>query len=245
MDKYKLDLNDVNYNFFHFTQKRNLDSIKENGLIPKIGAHAKYLEKTPKVFFVEGLDNLLILFDCWINVYAKIPLFPITYGLGSKCLRFKYFPKFIADIYFKWTTVNKSHKKYAHQVFDQLLEECILLNLDLKEGLDFNSNDQDEIKTRGYRKSHLIIMGYSEAYSDMDSTCMDKWNMHTLSEHGIPKDKIKLCYINDSCKMMDILMFALNHTGLNLEKICPVLYEYLESRNLLSKIKDEKATNQN
>ena len=53
----------MNLNFFHFTWKSNLTNIEEKGLLPKKGHHAKYIEKTKKVFFVEGLDNLLILFD--------------------------------------------------------------------------------------------------------------------------------------------------------------------------------------
>lgn len=73
MEKYQLTDNDMNKNYFHFTKKKNLNSIKERGLIPKIGFHAQALEETKKVFFVEGLDNLLILFDCWINVCEKYP----------------------------------------------------------------------------------------------------------------------------------------------------------------------------
>ena len=86
MKIYKLSLDDINLNYFHFTRRDNLDSIEKRGLLPKKGAHAKYIEETEKVFFVQGLDNLLILFDSWINVYKKIPMLPdlkVTYGLGS------------------------------------------------------------------------------------------------------------------------------------------------------------------
>ena len=62
MKKYELSLNDIDFNYFHFTNKKNLESIKEEGLIPKIGYHAISLERTKKVFFVQCLDNLLILF---------------------------------------------------------------------------------------------------------------------------------------------------------------------------------------
>lgn len=64
MKKYSININDINSNYFHFTSKNNIGSIEKNGLIPKIGKNAKYIEKTEKVFFVEGLDNILILFDC-------------------------------------------------------------------------------------------------------------------------------------------------------------------------------------
>jgi len=151
MNIYKLNTNDIDSNFFHFTKRNNINSIKINGLIPKIGENAKFLEKTNKVFFVNGLDSLLILFDCWINVYEKLALFPFLYTLGSRCIRYKYFPKFIAKWYFKW--VNKhSHKERAYKVFDQLLNDCILLNLDIKERIDFawmilmKSKQEDMIK---------------------------------------------------------------------------------------------------
>ena len=64
MKKYKLDLGDIDSNYFHFTRQSNLKSIDSKGLLPKISVHAMSLEDTKKCFFVQGLDNLLILFDC-------------------------------------------------------------------------------------------------------------------------------------------------------------------------------------
>ena len=75
VELYKLSKNDLNLNYFHFTQKSNLKSIEEQELIPKKGNHAKYIEETKKVFFIQGLDNLLIIFNCWINVYKKFQLY--------------------------------------------------------------------------------------------------------------------------------------------------------------------------
>jgi len=62
---------------------------------------------------------------------------------------------------------------------------------------------------------------------------MDEWNMHTLSNIGVSADKIKLCSINGSIKMKDILLFALKKRNLNLEKVCPILYEYLKDRDFI------------
>lgn len=230
MKKYQLSLKDIKTNYFHFTKKSNLESINENGLIPQKGRHAKYIEETEKVFFVKGLDNLLILFDCWINVYKKVPLVPVskvTYGLGSKAMRSRYFPMFLVDIYLKLIKKSKRHKEYAYKVFDKLLDECVLLQLDIKEGKDFSFDDIDEIKTRGYKKRHLIELGYSEKYSDMTSSNMDNWNLHTSNNRGIESNKIKLCVINDSPNIKDIFNYALENTNLNLMDICPNLYDYL------------------
>lgn len=237
MKKYELSLNDIDFNYFHFTWREKLDSIEEKGLIPKKGKHAKYIEETEKVFFIEGLDNLLILFDCWINVYKKIPILPdskLTYGLGSKAMRSKYFPMFLVDSYFMLVKNSKCHKKYAYKIFDKLLAESILLHLDIEENKDFSFSDIDQIKSRGYRKRHLIELGYSSKYSDLNSNKMDKWNLHTFSNHGVASSKLKMCFINNSCDMINILLYALKNTKIdNIEQVCPILYDYLKNRKYI------------
>lgn len=233
MESYKISDVDINSNYFHFTSKNNLDSIKEKGLIPKKGRHAKYIEETNKVFFVRGLDNLLILFDSWINVYSKIPLLPdskMTYGLGSKAMRSKYFPMIFVDLYFILVKNSKRHKRYAYKIFNQLLDDSILLKLEVKDGIDFSLLDIDEIKSRGYRKRHLIELGYSENYSNMNSNRMDNWNLHTFSNKGIEVNKIKLCFIGESCSIRDIFNYALENTKLSIKDMCPTLYNYLNDR---------------
>lgn len=232
MEKYNLSIKNLNSNYFHFTPKYNLESIQKNGLIPKIGKNARYIEKTEKVFFVEGLDNLLILFDCWINVYYYMPKIPFIYTLGSHFLRQKWFPQFIADGYFGILKKTKLHKKRAYKVFDKLLDESVLLKLDLEENIDFKYDDIDEIKSRNYKKRHLELMGYSKKYSSLENSNMDKWNLHCLSKHSININKIKLCYINGSCQLRDIFNYTINTTKLDLKDICPILYDYIASKKI-------------
>lgn len=161
----------------------------------------------------------------------EVTTVPLVYTLGAWLLRYKWFPNFISNTYF--ATVNKyKHKKKAFKVFDKMLKDAVLLNLDLKENIDFKWDDTDEIKVRGYRKEHLITMGYSPNYSDVNSISMDEWNMHTFPNHGITADKIKLCSINDSTRLIDIFYFALEQTEIDLKTTCPCLYEYLCSRNI-------------
>ena len=239
MKKYNLDNKDINNNYFHFTEYSNINNIEEKGLLPKKGKHAGLLEENEKVFFVKGLDNLLILFDCWINVYKKKPPFKETSPLlkiGSIAMKTKYFPTFWVDFYFKVTKNSKNHKKIAYQVFDKLLEECVLLNLDIKENIDFKMTDIDEIKSSGYKKKHLITMGYSKKYSKLEDNSMDEWNLHTIANRGVNKDKIKLCYYNNSCKMKDILIFAINNTKIDLDEITPVLSDYLKDRGIRKEV---------
>lgn len=232
MKTYEITSKDIKSNYFHFTNLENLESIEKKGLIPSKGSHAKHLEKNKKVFFVEGLDNLLILFDCWITVYTKIPLIHIPYKYASKFLQSKKKSLFITDIYFALIKNSKMHRNFAFKVFDRLLAESVLLNLNIKEGIDFKEDDIDEIKAAGFKKEHLIIMGYSLKYSDMDSNLVDKWNMHTFSGQGVGPDKLKKCSLDGSYDIKSILLFALKNTTIDVENICPVLTRYLKSRNL-------------
>lgn len=229
MENYKITIEDINSNYFHFTPKNNIDSIKSNGLVANIGKNARYIEKTKKIFFVEGLDNLLILFDCWINVYYYMPRIPIIYTLGAYLLRQKWFPQIIADSYFKTLKKTKIHKQRAFKVFDKLLDSSVLLNLDLKENVDFSFADKDEIKSRGYQKRHLELMGYSEQYSSLEKNDMDRWNLHTFSNQKVDKEKIKLCVLeNGSYELRDIFNYCIKNTKLDIKTKCPVLYTYLE-----------------
>ena len=218
---------------FIFTKKSNLKSIQKSGLLPSISFHAKYLEETKKVFFVQGLNHLLILFDCWINVCSKYPLIPGMFHLGTKVMKYKWFPKIIINAYFKYINYNKIHKYIAYKYFDWFLKKYILLNLDLKEHIDFDFNDIDQIKAKNYPKEYLIKGGYSPVYSDLKSIKMDKWNLHTFSNHGIHSSKIKICHVKDSYQMTDILNYAINHTNLDIQNVCPVLYQYLKNRNYI------------
>lgn len=227
MEEYKITFRDIQHNYFHFTSKRNLKSIKQNGLVPKIGNNSKFLEKSKKVFFVEGLDNLLILFDCWINCYYYIPKIRFIYGLGAWLLRQKWFPQIIPDVYFGILKKTRLHKKRAYKIFDKILNESVLLELDLKENIDFKSNDIDEIKSRNYQQKHLELMGYSKKYSSLENNYMDKWNMHCIPNHIVEIDKIKICFLNNSYSLKDIFNYAIKQTTLNLEDTCPVLYDYL------------------
>ncbi len=233
MKNYKLSLNDINSNYFHFTRQSNLKSIDSKGLLPKISFHAMSLEDTKKVFFVQGLDNLLILFDCWIHVCSKYPLIPGMFSLGTKIMRYKWFPKIVINAYFKYTEYNKLHKLVAYKYFDSFLKNYVLLNITIKEKIDFSFDDIDQIKAKGYPKEYLIKGGYSPKYSDLETIKMDKWNLHTFSNHGIDSSKLKLCYINESCKMIDILDFALNNTNIDIKEVCPDLWKYLKKRNYI------------
>lgn len=232
MNYYNIDKKDLTSAYFHFTRKSNMESICENGLLPKISHHAQSLEDTKKVFFVEGLDQLLILFDCWINVCEKYPHIPGAFHLGTKIKGKSRLSKLFIHVYFKWTQINKLHTFVAYKYFDRFLKRYILLNINIQEGVDFSFDDIDQIKAKGYDKDYLIKGGYSLKYSNLETTKMDKWNLHTFTNHGVNPDKISICCVDGSCKMLDILNYALKNTNLDIASVCPVLFKYLKSRKI-------------
>lgn len=231
MNKYIITELDINQNFFHFTNEKNLKDIEKEGLIPFVGHNSRYIEKSKKVFFIEGLDNLLFLFDCWINCYFYIPVIPFIYKLGAYFLSKRWFPMFIADGYFGVLKKSKIQRKRAFKIFDKFLDEGIMLKLDLEENIDFRYDDEDEIKAKGYQKRHLELMGYSKQYSSLENNKMDRWNLHTLTNHGVSKEKIEQCYLNNGkYRLKDIFDFCLEHTQIDVDKMCPILADYLNYR---------------
>lgn len=58
---------DTQFSFFHYTNKNNIQSIDENGLIPKIGDSATGIELTEKIFFAIGTKGVFSIFDSWIK----------------------------------------------------------------------------------------------------------------------------------------------------------------------------------
>lgn len=229
---YYINKSDMTLGFFHFTDKKNLKSIMAKGLLPNIGLHAKNIESTKKVFFVEGLDNLLILFDCWLTALYYIPAIPIIYKLGAFFLKFEWFPSIIGDSYFKILKASKLQQKRAFKILDKTLKNGLLLKLDLEEDIDFSYNDKDEIKSKGYIKRHLEVCGYSEKYSDLNSNIMDRWNMHTFSNHIVSSKKINVGHLQEeSFELRDIFNYCLKNTNMDLESICPELCAYLKYIN--------------
>lgn len=175
---------------------------------------------------------MLILFDCWINVFYYKPKISFIYTLGALALRQKWFPQIIADSYFGFLKKTKIYQKRAYKIFDQLLEESVLLNLKLEENIDFKYDDIDEIKSRNYKKRHLELMGYKKEYSSLEKNDMDYWNLHCFINHEIEGGKIKLCYLKNNIDIKSIFLYAIDNTTIDLEKICPILYGYLQYKKI-------------
>ena len=58
--------------------------------------------------------------------------------------------------------------------------------------------------------------------------------MHTFAHHGVIPEKIEFCILeNGKYKLRDIFNYCLENTSLDIENICPVLFDYLKSRELI------------
>lgn len=187
-----LDINeiDVDNSYFHFTLEDNLESITKNGLIPVIGNNAANLERTPKIFFSVGASGTLQIIDAWIRwrLFKNI----------KKNNLYDYKNEFITG---KGLTSELIETTYIE--FYDYIKNCTYLKLDLEENIDFSLDDIDEIKAY-FNKDEMLKKMYGP-YSNINSSKMEKWNMHTFSNHIIPPTKINIIKCNESFSALDII----------------------------------------
>jgi len=75
------------------------------------------------------------------------------------------------------------------------------------------------------RKQLRYIYTYCDSVEDSK---VEKWNMHTLSNKVIEKEKIKLLKINDSIKATDIIEYMRKKSNIKIKKELPFLDYYFE-----------------
>lgn len=207
----KLDIENVDMKdgYYHFTRKSNLKSIKENGLIPKIGYNAKNIESTPKVFFSKGAKGILELSNVWIrwmmfkkqkSNYTDKEQSPQEYW---DCLS-KFYQDFIDE---KIYTEDELQEVY--QDFYEYMENNIYFKLDLTEGEDFKFDDIDDVKQDLVSRPELLQAMYGKLTDNKDNPyMMEEWNMHTISGKGVSADKISLMKVGDSYSALDMLQYV-------------------------------------
>ena len=81
--------------YFHFTNKKNLESINISGLLPRIGENSNNIEATPKVFFSKGGYAMLKTIDVWVRYYIYIIAWRKYYSDGT--MSFSDYRKSYAD----------------------------------------------------------------------------------------------------------------------------------------------------
>lgn len=223
-----VDINNIDFDnsFLHYTNKSNLKSITQNGLLPKIGRNAKNIELTKKVFFTKGFDNTLILMDSWIKWLTLRPKSNFIYMCGSFYMKHKIFPRFVVDIIFKKWIKNDRRIERACKTLDSILINSVFLELDLKENIDFSYEDIDEVKNQAFSRKQLSYI-YTYGY-DLNNPKLELWNMHTLSGKTIENNKISLINCDNSTTAKDIILFMVKNTKLDIQQYCPFLNKYLE-----------------
>lgn len=92
----------------------------------------------------------------------------------------------------------------------------MFLKLDLVENIDFSYDDIDEVKNQPFSRKQL---SYIYTYgNDVNDSKMELWNMHTLKDKTIEKEKIKLIEIDNSKCAKDIVLYMVDNTKLSLEE---------------------------
>lgn len=212
--KCKLGDLDVENTYFHFTDKENLQSIKENGLISAIGKHSEGIDKKASIFFTYGMIPMLQGADSWIKfimhrMYGEKDQFGIYNGLDEnekKAKQHEWREKFLNRDYL----TDNDRKENAFELLYSALKEKILLTIDLRPEIDFSFDDVDYNKKKALAKKensdripYLYMKEMYGEYSDTDSTNMDKWNMHT--HFGTEIEPERIMQVTDSHGRTDML----------------------------------------
>ena len=110
--------------------------------------------------------------------------------------------------------VDNNRKEKAFELIYDALKEEIFLTVDLKPGIDFSFDDTDynkkealDKKENGNMIDYLFMKEMYGSYSEVDSTVMDKWNMHTYFGTKIEPERImQVTDSNGRTDMLHILM---------------------------------------
>lgn len=62
---------DINNDYFHFTNKRNIDSILNNGLIPQVGTASKLVKDRPNVSISKGGKGIMGIINSFIYKFEN------------------------------------------------------------------------------------------------------------------------------------------------------------------------------
>ncbi len=240
---------DTQFLFFHYTNSNNIQSIDEKGLLPKIGNSATGIELTEKIFFAIGPKGVFSIFDSWIRwLIAK----RLTDLPGEKAdIPFYRFCTFVMNLpiihhliaiivnFVVWLEFKcKPFRTKSFKIMKDILDNSCFLILDLKEEIDFSYQDIDEVKAQKFNKK-LLKTVYAKQ-NKMNSKKMDYWNMHTFSNISIAPTKITLVKLNNSYNCMDILLWMVQNTKMDLKVIAPYLYEFLNYYNFLDQIENNE-----
>lgn len=228
MDKIAIrDISQIDrmHSFFHYTDKRNLDGIMKKGLEPRIGENALYVEKTPKVFFVEGEKGIVAIMDVWLKwLTGKLSTSKFKYRFGTAVyMRLPFCIKSIPNVLVKRSLASREKRLKACKKMKEILDNSVFLVLDLEEKVDFDYDDIDEVK-QAYYESFLKLLYPRD--SNLRDSRMEYWNMHTYSNKTVDYQKIALLKDQDNCDANSVLMNIIEKDLDFVEANYEFLYEY-------------------
>lgn len=193
---------DLQHVLFHFSLKKDKNSIDRKGLETRIGRNSKGIDKQSSIYFSYGLEGALETWDVWLKWRAN--------RLYSPC--FQEENKEIIEKMENGTATEKEEKEYYYKaelwneeflsgkyredkekmkfLFDFQIDEMQASNyylLDLKEGEDFSFDEVDVKKEASLKRKdrtndvrYKIFHEMYGPYSDFESSKVDKWNMNTF-----------------------------------------------------------------
>ena len=198
----ELSNEELQHGLFHFSLKKDKNSIDRKGLETRIGRNSKGIDKQSSIYFSYSLEGALETWDVWLKWRAN--------RLYSPC--FQEENKEIIEKLENGTATEEEKKEYYYKtelwneefssgkyredkekmkfLFDFQIDEMQASNyylLDLKEGEDFSFDEVDVKKESNLkRKDRTNDVGYKifhemyGSYSDFESSKVDKWNMNTF-----------------------------------------------------------------
>ena len=198
----ELSNEELQHGLFHFSLKKDKNSIDRKGLETRIGRNSKGIDKQSSIYFSYGLEGALETWDVWLKWRANrlySPCFQeenkeiiekLENGTATEEEKKEYYYK--AELWNEEFSSGKyrEDKEKMKFLFDFQIDEMQASNyylLDLKEGEDFSFDEVDVKKESNLkRKDRTNDVGYKifhemyGSYSDFESSKVDKWNMNTF-----------------------------------------------------------------
>ncbi len=202
--------------FFHYSLKKDKNSIDSNGLKAQIGRNSKGIDEKKSIFFSKGIEGALETWDVWLKWRANRLFNPyyqkenqgirdaIENGTASEQEKHEYYYKCEQWNKELLSGAYKEDKEKLEFLYEFQMDEMSASNyytLDLIKGEEFTYNEVDEskrknIEKKDYPNRRLEYEMFKEmygSYSDFDTLKVDKWNMHTIlgKQITIRPDRIK------------------------------------------------------
>ena len=216
---------------FHYSLKKNKNSIDENGLQTRIGRNSEGIDKKEAIYFSYGIEAMLETWDVWLKWRAnrlgnpywqeenKEIIEKIDNGTATEQERKEYFWK-IKQWNEEFTSGKyREDKDKMTFLFDFQMDEMKASNyylLDLKEKEDFSFDEIDVKKEENLKRKDIpndmnykIFKEMYGQYSDFESVKVDKWNMNTFLGKKITIDPSRISQIVTPDGKDDVLSVVL------------------------------------